>query len=109
MKDFEEGTRSQAAEIVLVLSENIPATIRKVTELKSMFYPALVEMITCCEEDEETWNETVDDEYGTGNDAYSVGISSLERLSHQMKEKVTLDACGSLISQCLGQADWKIK
>jgi len=38
-------------------------------------------MITCCEEDMEAWNETQDDEFGTGNDVYSIGISSIERLS----------------------------
>jgi hypothetical protein len=28
MKDFEEGTRSQAAEVVLTLAEEVPAIVR---------------------------------------------------------------------------------
>jgi hypothetical protein len=29
MKDFEEGTRSQATEVVLTLAEQVPAALRK--------------------------------------------------------------------------------
>lgn len=109
MRDFEDGTRSQAAEIVVTLAESVPASIRKVEAIKTDFFPALVELITCCEPDMDAWNESVDDEFGAGNDAYSIGISCLERLSLQMKESVTLKACGSLIEACLSNSDWKIR
>ena len=81
MKDFEEGTRSQAAEIVIALSMEIPATLRKIPEMKTDFVPALVQMVTECEEDDSVWAESKNDEYGTGNDTYSAGISAIERLS----------------------------
>jgi len=42
-------------------------------------------LLTECEEDMDTWVESVDDEYGTGNDAYSAGVSAIERLSLVMK------------------------
>ena len=41
MKDFEDGTRSQAAEIVVSLSMEVPATLRKINEMKTDFFPAL--------------------------------------------------------------------
>jgi hypothetical protein len=85
MKDFEEGTRSQAVEVVLTMAEEIPATVRKEAGIKTDFFPALIQMVTECEEDMDTWTETVDDEFGVGNDIYSAGVSSIERLSKQMK------------------------
>ena len=57
----------------------------------------------------DTWTESVDDESGVGNDIYSAGVSSIERLSNQMKEKVTLEACGPVIGTCLAHEDWKIR
>jgi hypothetical protein len=62
-RHFEDGTRSQAAEVVLTLSESVPATVRKIQEVKNLFFPALIEMIACCEEDESVWNESADDEF----------------------------------------------
>jgi hypothetical protein len=109
MKDFEDGTRSQAAEVILTLAEQVPATLRKEQAVKSDFYPALIQMLTECEEDMDVWTETVDDEFGAGNDIYSTGVSSIERLAVQMKENVTLQACGPVISQCLEHQDWKIR
>lgn len=108
-KSFEDGTRSQAAEIVLTLSKEVPATLRKVGEVKSEFVPAIVQLVTECEEDADTWAEAVDDECGAGNDAYSAGTSAVERLSSQMKEKFTLEAFETLIGQCLAQEDWKVR
>jgi hypothetical protein len=109
MKDFEEGTRSQAAEVVLTLAEEVPAAMRKEKLISSDFFPALIQMTTECEEDMDTWTETVDDESGTGTDVYSTGVASIERLASQMKEKITLEACGPFISQCLAHQDWKVR
>ena len=85
MKDFEEGTRSQAAEVVLTLADEVPATVRQEALVKSEFFPALIQMVTECEEDMDAWTESVDDEAGTGNGVYSAGVASIERLSCQMK------------------------
>ena len=108
-KSFEDGTRSQAAEIVLTLSKEVPATLRKVAEVKSEFVPAIVQLVSECEEDTDTWAEAVDDECGAGNDAYAAGTSAVERLSAQMKEKFALDAFEALIGECLAQKDWKLR
>jgi hypothetical protein len=57
----------------------------------------------------DAWVETLEDEQGTGSDAYSTGVNAIARLSAQMKEKFTIDACSSLIESCLSQADWKVR
>ena len=78
-------------------------------EMHSEFVPALVQLVTECEEDQDAWAETADDEDGTGNSAYSAGIGAIERLSIALKEKFTLAAFEPIIQQCLGSEDWKIK
>ena len=108
-KSFEDGTRSQAAEIVLTLAKEVPATLRKMKEMSSLFAPSLVQLVTECEEDNATWAESFDDEDGTGNSAYAAGISSIERLSVDLKDKFTLAAFDPLINTCIASEDWKIK
>lgn len=108
-KDFETGTRTQASEIVLNLTEHMPAMMRKVPEMKSEFFPAIFQLVTECEEDDQVWAATLEDEQGTGSDAYSTGVNAIARLSAQMKEKFTIDACSSLIESCLAHADWNVR
>ena len=45
-KEFELGTQSQAIEIILNLSEKIPAFMRKINEMSQDFVPALVQLLT---------------------------------------------------------------
>jgi Importin repeat len=45
-KDFEDGTRGQAEEMVCVLTEMYPALMRKTTEVASMFIPAMFKCLT---------------------------------------------------------------
>jgi len=61
-KDFETGTRTQASEIVLNLTDDMPAMMRKVSEMKSEFFPAIVQLVTECEMDNELWAQTIEDE-----------------------------------------------
>ena len=51
-KDFEDGTRSAAIEVVLSLSEAMPAALRKLEETKTLFFPALVKMLMESEDDD---------------------------------------------------------
>ena len=83
--------------------------MRKVPEMKSEFFPAILKLVTECEEDMDVWIQTLEDEQGTGSDAYSTGVNAIARLSVQMKEKFTIDACSSLVESCLSQADWKVR
>jgi len=67
-KEFEQGTRSQATEVVLNLSEQMPATMRKINEMKTEFFPAVVQLIAECEEDMEAWAQ--EDEQATESNAH---------------------------------------
>lgn len=107
--DFEEATRTQACEVVLNMTESSPAIMRKVAEVKSVFLPALVQLLTECEQDMEAWEASVDDEAGTRSDPYATGVSSISRLATQLKEKFTIDATSTIIPECLNQADWKAR
>ena len=108
-KDFEEGTRSQAAEVVLTLASQSPATLRKLSEAKTAFFPALVQMLAECEEDDEVWAATTEGDDGTGNDAHSAAIGAIGRFSIVMKENFVLEASTPVFQESLGHADWKIR
>lgn len=108
--DFEDGTRSQATEIVLALAHEVPATLRKLPEMKSDFFLSLFQMLTECEDDLETWAEMIEGEDGSsGNDAHSAALGAIGRLSIDMKEKFTLAASGQIIEQSLTHEDWKVR
>ena len=79
--EFEESTKSQACEIVLNMTEKMPAVLRKVNEVKTDFWPALMQLLARCEVDMETWEASLDDEMGTKSDAYSTAVSSIGRIS----------------------------
>lgn len=48
-KEFETGTRTQACEVVLNLTEHMPAMMRKVPEMKTDFFQAVVQLVAECE------------------------------------------------------------
>jgi hypothetical protein len=49
--NFEDSTRSAATEVVLTLAQQMPASLRKAEETKTMLFPALIQMMTEVEED----------------------------------------------------------
>ena len=57
VKDFEDGTRSAAIEVILSLSAEMPASLRKIDETKTKFFPSLVKMLMEGENDLDTWAE----------------------------------------------------
>lgn len=109
MTDFEEGTRSQAAEVVLTLSNQVPATLRKVPTMKTKFFPALVKMLSEVEEDNQVWAETIDGEDETGNNTHSAALAAISRLSLDMKENFVLEACKPVFAESFTHQDWKIR
>ena len=63
-------------------------------------------MLTECEQDNDVWEASIDDEAGTRSDPYSTGVSSITRLASQLKEKFTVEAASPLIADCLAQEAW---
>eukprot|EP00347_Sterkiella_histriomuscorum_P001538 403371652 len=105
-KSFDEGTRAAATEVILALASQMPASLRKIDETKTMFIPALVQMMTEVEDDIESWAETKE-EGETGTDAYSVGVQGINRLATELGEKTIILTCSALVQQLIKSADWK--
>lgn len=96
-KNFENSTRSSATEVVLALSAEMPATLRKIEETKTMLMPALVQMLTEVEEDMDVWTSSNDDKDTGANDPYNTAIAAINRLSSDLKGNTILSICTPLI------------
>ena len=79
-KQFENGTRTSAFELISTLAESIAGILRKhVEDLKTHFFPALAQMMTEIEhaDDLESWYKEEDTELQSKNDPASVAADSL--------------------------------
>ena len=110
-KDFEDGTRSNAKEILLSLADKAPAMVRKIENVKTQFYPALFEMITEVPfaDDLKAWAEENEEEVVTRTDPHGVAREALIRFARIIGEQVTIEASSELIKQGIIDSDWKRK
>lgn len=108
-KDFEDGTRSSAKEILVSLAEKAPGMVRKIEGVKTQFYPALFQMITEVpyEDDLNAWAEEKEEEDVTRTDPHGVAREGLVRFARIMGEQVTIDASSDLIKQNIVDSDWR--
>jgi hypothetical protein len=108
-KDFENGTRSSAKEIILALAEKAPGLVRKIENVKTQFYPALFEMITEVpfEDDLNEWAEEKEEEDVTRTDPHGVAREALVRFSRIIGENITIAASSDLIKAAIVDPDWK--
>ena len=60
-KTFEDGTRATAIEVILSLSSQMPAPIRKAAQTKAELFPALASMLMEITEDDAEWLAEVED------------------------------------------------
>ena len=104
---FEQGTRSTATEVVLALSAQMPAVLRKTEETMSMFLPALVKMLTEVEEDEGVWADTEEEKEMSGTDPYSTAVNAINRVSVDLGEKCILGPCSVLIQAAVKSDKWQ--
>jgi len=77
----------------------MPASLRKLDEVKNLLLPALVQMLTEVEEDMDTWAESTDEkEAAVGNtDPYNVAINAINCISTDLGEKTILMPFSALI------------
>lgn len=96
---FDSGTRSAATEVVLALSTQMPASLRKLEETRTMLLPALVQMLTEVDDDLEVWGETPEEKEGaSGNtEPHHVAINAINCLSNDLGEKSIMAPCSGLI------------
>ena len=92
-KNFEDGTRSAAIEVVLSLSATMPAPIRKAAETKTIFFPTLARMLMEVTEDDAEWLTEVEDVDKLASNPVSTASSSVSRLAEDLGEKTTLACC----------------
>jgi hypothetical protein len=108
-RSFEDGTRSAAIEVVLALSSQMPASLRKLEETKNLFLPALVQMLTEVEEDQSVWEESTDEKVAeVGNtDPHSVAINAINCISNDLGEKVVMAPFSTIIQTCIKSGKWQ--
>ena len=75
----------------------MPAALRKIEETKTMFLPALVQMLTEVEEDMDAWATTIEEQESNQVDPYHTAVNALNRLSLDLGEKTVLPACTTMI------------
>lgn len=87
----------------------MPAALRKLEETKSMFLPALVQMLTEVDDDLEVWGETPEEKEGASGstDPHHVAINAINCISNDLGEKSIMIPCSGLIQQCVRSSNWK--
>jgi hypothetical protein len=98
---FEDGTRSAANEVLLALSSNMPAVLRKAEQMKTCVFPALATMLMEVEQDDATWESMEEDVDMVGKDPVATAMSSLMRLSEDLGAKTTIACTDQIIAELL--------
>lgn len=103
---YDDATRSAAVEVILSLSGAMPAVLRKAPETKTLFYPALVSLLTEVEKDNALWEQTEEDTNAVGKDPVSTAVNALVRLSEDLGAKTTLESTQDILKELLFSEDW---
>lgn len=72
-----------------------------------MFIPALVQMLTEVQEDQQVWEETVEEKESIQTDPYNTALNAINRISMDLGEKTILASCTSIIQKCISSSEWK--
>ena len=104
---FKEETRSEAIELVLAIADAKKPEIRKLAEIKSMFFPALLQMMTEAEhkDDIEAWTHDEEDEMSKIDPA-STASSAISRLAEVLGAKATIALTDSHIMGYMKSPEW---
>ena len=92
-KNFEDGTRESALEIVGSVAEAHPKLLKENTEsMKTQFFPSLCVMMTKIENEDslEDWFAVEEEDVFLSNDIASHSAESLERLVSKIGESMTI-------------------
>ena len=93
--------------MILALAQQIPASLRKVEETKTMFIPALINMLTEVEEDMAVWAETQEEKEANNTDPFNTAVNSINRISMDLGEKTILPISSQFIKVAVSSSDWK--
>lgn len=111
-KDFENGTRAQAQELVCVLAAMYPALIRKSEEARTQFIPALFRCLTEVEypedDEQEEWAKKVEEDDQSKTDIFSISKINVARFSAAVNEKTIIAASDQIIKDAITNDDWRV-
>jgi hypothetical protein len=104
---FKEETRSEAIELVLAIAEGKKTEIRKLAEIKTAFFPAMMQMLGELDNKEsiEEWTKDEEDE-SVKLDPHSSAVSGISRLSMILGGKATAALTESFIMNSVQSTDW---
>ncbi len=104
---FKVDTRAEAIELIMQIAEGKKSEIRKLAEVKTSFFPALLQMMTEAEykEDLAAWTADEEDEV-TKTDASSTASSAIGRLAGVLGAKATLALTDAHIMGYLKSPEW---
>ena len=108
-KDFEDGTRESALEIIGTVAESHPKLLKDNKDsMMSQFFPSLCVMMTKLEneDDLEAWYEGEEEDIFLSNDIASHCAESLERLVGKIGEAMTIQCTTALIREMSEKAEW---
>ena len=95
-RDFEDGTRESALELIVSVAEAHPKLLKDNIEvMKTQFFPSLCVMMTKLENEDDlnAWYEVEEEDVFLSNDIASHGAESLERLCTKVGEAMTIQCC----------------
>ena len=112
-KDFENGTRAQAEELVCVLASMYPALIRKSDEVKTQFIPALFRCLTEVElpddDEQEEWFNKVEEDDTSKSDIHTISKLNVGRFAAAVGEKTILATSNELIKEAITNDNWRVR
>ena len=108
-KNFEDGTRESALEIIGSVAEAHPKLLKEnVEKMKEQFFPSLCVMMTKLENEDslEDWYKVEEEDVFLSNDIASHSAESLERLVSKIGESMTLACTTQLIKEMIEAPEW---
>ena len=104
---FKEEIRSGAIELIMIIAEEKKADIRKIAEVKTILFPALLQMMTevSYKDDITAWTNDEEDD-AVKIDAVSSASSAISRLTEVLGSKATTALTDSHIMTYIKSPDW---
>ena len=104
---FKEETRSEAIELVLAIAEGKKTEIRKLAEIKTAFFPAMMQMLAELDNKDSIEAWTRDEEDASSKlDPHSSAVSGISRLSNILGGKATAALTESFIMNSVHSTEW---
>lgn len=104
---FKSETRSEAIELIMQIADEKKSEIRKLAEVKTMFFPALLNMMTEVDhkDDLAAWTSDEEDEIAK-TDAANTGSNAIARLASVLGGKATIALTDAHIMGYLKSPEW---